>query len=92
MSFCPRCTATTFEGDKFCGTCGLLIAERTTFPELTQKSYGLEEVRYKLGVVYFKKGSYQEAYDIFEKILEQDPQHKDASEMVRLVRDKLAEI
>jgi len=39
----------------------------------TQKSLNLVDVHYNLGLVYFDKGQYQKALEIWERTLARDP-------------------
>jgi len=57
----------------------------------TQKSLSLTEVRYNLGLVYYKKGQYRESLQICEKALEQDPDNSLLKELIAEVKARLSE-
>jgi Tfp pilus assembly protein PilF len=57
----------------------------------TQKSLNLVDVRYNLGVVYFKKGQYLEALATWEKALEKDPDNPELRERIAEVRRRIGE-
>ncbi|MFA6108077.1 MAG: tetratricopeptide repeat protein [Candidatus Latescibacterota bacterium] len=93
MPECPHCRSPHKPGDRYCNQCG----ERLAAPEFmassarTQKSLNLVDVRYNLGVVYFKKGQYLEALATWEKALEKDPDNPELRERIAEVRRRIGE-
>ena len=75
MPECPHCETPYESGDRYCGQCGtrLITPKFMNSGAQTQKSLSLADVHYNLGLVYFKKGRYQEALETWDKALEKDP-------------------
>ena len=74
MNICPKCKAPYEPEDRYCGQCG----ERLPLSDaeekgLTQKALSLSDVRYKLGMVYYQKGQYAKAVEVWQKLLEDHP-------------------
>jgi Tfp pilus assembly protein PilF len=82
MNNCPRCMATTYAEDLFCGKCGLNLLSQTTLMGTTEKELKLDDIQMSLGIVYFKKEEYGKAVDTFEKILERDPENVPAKRLL----------
>ena len=59
--------------DKFCGNCGYELELRPGTQSMTQDDLKLENVQYNLGIIYLKMKKYREALDIFQNLLEDDP-------------------
>ena len=75
MPECPQCKAPCEAGDRYCNQCGLRLVDDEFMPSgaRTQKSLDLVDVHYNLGLVYFKKGRYEEALKTWRKGLVRDP-------------------
>ena len=75
MPECPNCKTPHDADDRYCGQCGTRLAadEFTESGAQTRKSLNLVDVRYNLGLVYFKQGQYAEALATWQKALEADP-------------------
>lgn len=84
MITCPQCHTPYEPEDKFCGHCGqnlrLGLDERT---KNTQHAIDVTEVKYRLGIVYFKKGRLNDAIDLWKQVLTLDPYHRGAQDMLR---------
>ena len=75
MSECPSCKASRAPDDRYCGQCGAHLSAENYMEggARTQKSLDLIDVHYNLGLVYYKKGQYREALEVWEKTLGRDP-------------------
>ena len=91
MTTCPKCGSERYPEDVFCGMCGIKLALPDRIPNLTQKEITVEDVRSKLGMVYFKMNKFEEAIEIFEKTLEINPNDQEARKMLGLIKEKLVE-
>jgi len=87
MNSCPRCNASIFPDDNFCGTCGYEINYDRNVPLVTKKDIKIADVRLKLGSVYLKMGRYDQAREIFEDILKSNPEDKMAQNMLSHLDD-----
>ncbi len=72
METCPRCNNRIYADDLFCGQCGFNIMAQQSAMSATQKELKLSDIQLSLGIVYFKKGEYPKAKEIFQKIVESD--------------------
>lgn len=81
MIQCPRCSALWEPEAKYCGKCGEKLISRLD-GGVTQKAVDLSDVRYKLGMVYYKKGVFSQAIAMWRKILEDDPDNLDVRSLV----------
>ena len=74
MSTCPECQAAIYSEDKYCSQCGhkLDLSTHAGDRRLTQKPLKSSEVRYKLGIIYFKRGKYKKAIETWEKLLDEE--------------------
>ncbi len=86
MDKCPRCEKQIDPEDLFCGNCGLNIMAQASFGGATQKELKLSDIQLSLGIVYLKKGEFAKARDIFNKILEVDPENQHATRMMEQIR------
>jgi len=91
MAVCPRCGKAHGSVDRFCGFCGynLTVESRSDF--VTQRDLKVKDIRFNLGVLYFNENKYSEAMDIFEKILQDTPDHLQAIDMYERTKTALAE-
>ena len=87
MNSCPRCKASIFEDDNFCGTCGYEVNDDKQIPLVTKKDIKISDVRLNLGSVYLKMGKFEQAREIFEAILKNDPGNKMAKSMLMHIND-----
>lgn len=85
MLTCPRCGALYDNEDRYCGVCGERLTEfvREVESRMTQKIMSLIDVRYKLGLVYRKKGDLSSAIRTWRRILDENPDHTELSELVQ---------
>ena len=83
MPICPKCSAEATAEDNFCGQCGheLQLATRTA-PTMTEHALDVTEVKYRLGLVYYKKDNIQGAVKLWNEVLSIDPNHRGAKEMM----------
>ncbi|MEJ2543976.1 MAG: tetratricopeptide repeat protein [Calditrichaceae bacterium] len=69
--------------------CGFKLDSYERMSHITQKELTVEDVRIKLGTVYYKMGKYHEAIDIFEMILKTNPEDPVAKHMLESIKQKL---
>ena len=89
MANCSKCGASTTPEDRYCPQCGTQLAPlnpRDT--ATTQKSLDLSDVRFRLGMVYFRKGFYTRAAELWEKILEERPGDPDLEALINDARSR----
>ncbi len=91
MKNCPKCESERLPEDIYCGMCGYKLDSFDNMSHITQKELTVEDVRIKLGTVYYKMGKYHEAIDIFEKILKTNPDDPVAKRMLESIKDQLFE-
>ena len=84
MPECPNCRAPYSAPDNYCSQCGqrVVSAPEPAGDAATRKSLDLVDVYYNLGIVYCRKGQYQQAAETFRKGLDRDPGN-------RALRDRL---
>ena len=75
MSTCPRCGTQCGPGDKYCGKCGQRLFSTIAKARATQEALSVAKVRYKLGLIYYKKGDLSDAIEIWQRALEDDPEN-----------------
>lgn len=84
MITCPQCQQPCEPEDKFCGHCGqnlrVGLEGRT---KNTQLAIDVIEVKYRLGMVYFKKGRVNDAIELWKQVLALDPHHGGAQDMLK---------
>ena len=85
---CTRCDTVFFDGDIFCGKCGVKLEVQETPQYMTQPGLNVAEVRSNLGVVYFKMGRFPEALNEFKKVLLRDPNDARALEMIKQIEEQ----
>lgn len=91
MSTCASCDAEVAPEDRFCPQCGKRIeTQAADSANMTQGAMNLSDVRFKLGMVYFKKGEYARAAEAWEKVLENNPDNVDLKRLVQDARARLA--
>ncbi len=91
MIFCPRCAKSGNSDDRFCGFCGYNLMVQNASDFVTKQSLKVKDIKFDLGLVYFKEGKYQKAFEIFEKIHQSDLSNIQATEMYERARDALKE-
>ena len=91
MQKCPKCESEQLPEDVFCGMCGFKLDSSERMSHVTQKELTVEDVRVKLGMVYYRMGKYHEAIDIFEKTLKTNPDDPVAKRMLETIKEKLFE-
>ena len=89
MKNCPKCESERLPEDIFCGMCGFKLDSSERMSHVTQKELTVEDVRVKLGMVYYRMGKYHEAIDIFEKTLKKNPDDPVAKRMLETIKEKL---
>ncbi|MCK4416576.1 MAG: tetratricopeptide repeat protein [Candidatus Latescibacteria bacterium] len=75
MPTCPRCGAQCEREDRYCGKCGQRLFATITKGKATQEAIRVAKVRYKLGLIYYKKGELLDAIEIWQRALEDDPEN-----------------
>ena len=75
MPICPRCGVQCEPDDKYCGKCGQRLFSTITKGKATQEVLSVAKVRYKLGLIYYKKGDLSDAIEIWQAALEDDPEN-----------------
>jgi lipopolysaccharide biosynthesis regulator YciM len=88
---CPKCNFEVEPTDKFCGGCGLRIKSISNFEAKTQVEMKLADIRMNLAMVYYQKGIYKKAIETFQAILEENPDHQQALEMLNTAKQKINE-
>ena len=85
MLTCPRCNALYEDEDRYCGACGEKLADsiREVEGAMTQKIVNLSDIRYKLGLVYYKKGDLSNAIRTWRKILDENPDYAELRELIQ---------
>jgi len=91
MRRCPKCGAHCETEDRYCGQCGVQLSLGGRSGAYTQKELSINDIRLNLGVVYMKKGNYQSACEVFEKILRENPGHVRAQQLLEESRQKLTQ-
>jgi hypothetical protein len=94
MAECPRCGALIEGEDIYCGRCGERLKVGDTSPtdtSLTQKSMDVVDIRYKLGMVYYKKGNIAQALELWKKVLAQHSEHTVVREMIEKAETEIRE-
>ncbi len=61
MPTCPRCGTPCERDDRYCGKCGQRLLSALTKGKVTLQALSVAEVRYKLGLIYYKRGELSEA-------------------------------
>jgi len=90
MSTCASCEAELTAEDRYCPQCGKrVVAQAPDSANMTQGAMNLSDVRFKLGMVYFKKGEYARAAEAWEKVLEKNPDNVDLKRLVQDARSRL---
>ncbi len=87
--YCPRCNTENETGDRFCGYCGNSLEKTEGIMVGTQVEMKLTDVHFNLGMVYFKKGDFIKAVEMFEKVLGNAPAHQAAREMLAKSREQI---
>jgi Tfp pilus assembly protein PilF len=88
MEKCPKCNASMYPEDLFCGFCGCNLVVHHKKIGVTQQELKVSDVRFNLGVVYMKKNEFAKAIDIFSKILMEEPDNQKVIEMLVAARGK----
>jgi len=78
MKRCLRCGFSNSKGDKFCACCGINLEKQKKETVGTQQTLKAIDVRFNLGIVYFKEKKFALAMQTFAGILEKDPGHTQA--------------
>ena len=87
MPTCQKCQTVALPDDKFCGHCGYDIHAATTeLSTLTEHSLDVVEVKFRLGMVYYKKDNMESAVALWKEVLELDKGHADAIRMMERVQ------
>jgi len=73
MKACSNCNAGVFPEDLYCGQCGFRLNKDQISPYMTQTEVRMEDVRTKLGRVYYKMGKYKKAATEFKKAIKANP-------------------
>ncbi|MFQ6112479.1 MAG: tetratricopeptide repeat protein [bacterium] len=89
MNRCKRCGKPFSPEDKFCGFCGFNFAALRTSELATQPALKVADIHFNLGKVYYEVGKYAQALEIFEKILEENPDDASVRDMYERAREAL---
>ncbi len=81
MLQCPRCGALWEPEAKYCGKCGEKLTPKLSGGE-TQRAMDLTDIRYKLGMIYYRKGEWSQAIAMWRKVLEDDPDNADLRSLI----------
>jgi tetratricopeptide (TPR) repeat protein len=93
MPECASCNTPYEADDRYCSQCGERLVESEFIGSgiRTHKSLSLLDVQYNLGLVYYKKGKYEEALEIWGKALEQDPENSEILARMAAAREQIQE-
>jgi tetratricopeptide (TPR) repeat protein len=91
MNRCKRCGEAFKPGDRFCGFCGFNFAALETSELATRLAIKSEDIQFDLASIYYKEGKYEQALDIIERLLEDNPENIQAIAMQKLVLEALDE-
>lgn len=90
MPECPNCKAQCESEDRYCSQCGARLNQAEFVDsDATQRSLGLVDVQYNLGLVYFKKEEYQKALETWQKALSMDPDNEILQQRIGEARERL---
>ena len=91
MSSCPKCQAESYPEDRYCHQCGSKLRNSfsTSGGKVTQKAMKVGDIRYKLGMIYFKRGKYQEAVKEWQKLLEEESENIAVRQLIDEARREL---
>jgi cytochrome c-type biogenesis protein CcmH/NrfG len=91
MIVCQHCQTESYPEDKYCSQCGqkLVNSFQTAGGKITQKAMSTGEVRFKLGMIYFKRGKYREAIKTWQKLLEEESDNAAVRQLIDEARTKL---
>lgn len=91
MPTCPQCHAETLSESKYCGQCGhkLVRSFQTSGGKVTQKAMKSVDIRYKLGMIYLKRGKYNEAIETWQKLLEEESENVAVKKLIDEARKNL---
>ena len=90
--YCPECDAQRYPEDIYCGLCGTKFEAPRHEPLLTQKELTIDDVRNKLGQVYYKMGKLEKALEVYEKALQTNPGDREALYMSEKIKKELFQI
>ena len=89
MPACPHCDTETMPEDRYCPQCGKrIVADDLDNPAMTQGAMDIGDVRFKLGMVYFKKGEHKRAVETWEKVLLDDPDNVELKRLIQATRSQ----
>jgi hypothetical protein len=92
MAACQACGAMPQAGDLFCPQCGSRLSVQPAPPAdaaaVTQGAMNLSDVRFKLGMVYFKKGEFARAIEAWEKVPPDSPNHGAVQKLIQEARSR----
>lgn len=83
---CDRCGSPTGSKDRFCGFCGYNLTVKNSSDFVTMHAMNAGNIQFDLGVLYFKKGKYEEALEIFENIRKEKPDNLQVINMCERAR------
>ncbi|MFH1008387.1 MAG: tetratricopeptide repeat protein [Candidatus Latescibacterota bacterium] len=75
MPTCPRCGTPCEPEEKYCGKCGQKLLSALSKGKETLQALDVSEVRYKLGLIYYRRGDLSEAIEIWKRVLEDNPEN-----------------
>jgi Tfp pilus assembly protein PilF len=88
---CPACGTPAHPDDLYCGRCGrrLQASVREEPLAATQKAMSLSDVRFRLGMVYYRKGDLPRAIETWRKALEAAPEAPDLRTWIERAEQEL---
>lgn len=93
---CKACSEGFETIDRFCPKCG----ERVTQPLQagdsgggfdTMEAMDVGDVQFRLGMVFFKKGAYARALEVWAKVLERQPENNNLKSLMADAKDRKTE-
>lgn len=89
MKACSACDAEMMSEDQFCPQCGNRVSsEPYEDSPVTQGRMDLADVRYKLGMVYYKKREYARAVEAWEQVPGDQSKHPDLPRLIEEARSR----
>ncbi|MDA0746425.1 MAG: hypothetical protein O2954_07890 [bacterium] len=89
MPTCAHCGMEYENESRYCSRCGRQVSVRGAMEDLaTEKALDITDVRYKLGMVFFKQRLYKRAIEVWQKILDEHPGDGDLERLIQDARDR----
>jgi tetratricopeptide (TPR) repeat protein len=91
MNRCRRCGEVFQPEDRFCSFCGFNFAAQETSELATRIAIKSEDIQLDLALIYHKEGKHEQALDILERLLEDNPDNEQAQTMQKEILAALDE-